>query len=186
MQAPSVVIVQFNEPVRSAIGTVYTARVCGEALADGTWQGWIEYLPADPAGDPVRTDRETTQPNRADLSYWASGLSIDYLESALERALEPEVVHSEPHIPPPQLPPPPRSRVAARAEPRAVLDPFAVYAQGENVLRRELSALSVDHLRNIIHAYDLDDATGETPSSQSQPELIARIMNAVKRSSGVL
>jgi len=185
MLAPSEVIVQFSEPVRSPIGTVYTARVCGEGFDDGTWQGWIEYLPVDPDGDPVRTDRETTQPNRADLSYWASGLSVEYLESALERALEPEVVRSEPYIPPPQLPPPPRSRVAARGEPRAVLDPFAVFVQGENVLRRELAALSVDHLRNIVHAYDLDDATGDPPSSQTQPELVARIMNAVKRSSGV-
>lgn len=181
----SEVIVQFNEAVESPGGTAYIARAVGQPVPGGTWHGWIEFLPVG-GGAAVRTDRETTQSNREDLSYWASGLSEEYLESALERALEPEVVRSEPDIPPPQLPPPPRSRVAAHGEPRAVLDPFAVYAQGENVLRRELAALSVDHLRNIIHAYDLDDATGETPSSQSQPELIARIMNAVNRSSGVL
>lgn len=177
------VIVQFNEAVESASGTMYIARACGQPVGN-TWQGWIEFLPVG-GGTPVRTDRETTQSNREDLSYWASGLSEEYLESALVRALEPEVVRSEPYIPPPQLPPPPQSRAAARGEPRAVLDPFAVYAQGENVLRKELSALSADHLRNIIRAYDLDDGRGEPPSSQSQPELAARIVNAVKGSAGV-
>jgi hypothetical protein len=37
-----------------------------------------------------------------------------------------------------------------------VLDPFEVYSQGERVLRQELSALAVDHLRAIVHAHGLD------------------------------
>ncbi|CAN5306291.1 hypothetical protein BH23GEM2_BH23GEM2_24230 [soil metagenome] len=178
----SEVIVQFNEAVESPTGGTYIPRAVGQPVRGGTWQGWIEFLPVG-GGAAVRTERETTQSNREDLSYWASGLSGEYLESALERALEPGPVHTEPEIPPPQLPPPPRSRVAARGEPRAVLDPFAVYAQGESILRKELAALSVDHLRNIIRAYELDDAQGETPSSQARAELVARIVRAVKGSS---
>lgn len=180
----SEVIVQFNEAVESPGGATYVARACGRPVGH-TWEGWVEFLPVE-GGAAVRTERETTQSNREDLSYWASGLSGEYLESALERALELPVIRSEPDIPPPQLPPPESGRRRPGAAPRAVLDPFSVYAQGENVLRRELAALSVDHLRNIIHAYDLDDAAGEPPSSQSQTELVARIMNAVKRSPGVL
>jgi hypothetical protein len=67
-----------------------------------------------------------------------------------------------------------------------VLDPFAVYAQGEDILRKELHALSADHLRGIIRAYDLDDAQGETPSTQTEPELISRIVSAVRRSHEVV
>jgi hypothetical protein len=41
-----------------------------------------------------------------------------------------------------------------------VLDPFEVYAQGENVLRQELSALDLDHLRAIVEAYGLEGGAG--------------------------
>jgi len=44
--------------------------------------------------------------------------------------------------------------------PRAVLDPFEVYAQGERVLRQELSALDIDHLHAIVRAYGLDGGVG--------------------------
>jgi hypothetical protein len=35
----------------------------------------------------MRTPRETEQPNREDLAYWATGLTQVYLEGALTRAL---------------------------------------------------------------------------------------------------
>ena len=38
------------------------------------WQGWIEFIPND-GGAPVRSRRETTQPNRTDTEYWATGLT---------------------------------------------------------------------------------------------------------------
>jgi hypothetical protein len=80
-----VVLVQFEDPVTTEDGRAYTARVCGRRAAENTWEGWIEF---DRAADPVRrTPRETTQPNRPDLEYWASGLTEAYLEGALERAL---------------------------------------------------------------------------------------------------
>ena len=37
----------------------------------------------------IRSGRETTQPNRQDTAYWATGLTPVYLEGALERALNP-------------------------------------------------------------------------------------------------
>jgi hypothetical protein len=46
--------------------------------------------------------------------------------------------------------------------PRAVLDPFVVFAQGERVLRQELSALDIDHLRDIIRAYGLEGGVAAT------------------------
>ena len=70
---------------RTRDGTVYEAHVRGAARSDGTWVGWLEFHPV--AGGPVlRTPRETSQPDRAALVYWAGGIEPSYLEGALERA----------------------------------------------------------------------------------------------------
>ena len=66
-------------------GHAYRARALGRAREDGTWIGWLEFRPTD-GGDPCHTDRETTQPNRLALRYWALGLDEVYLEGALVRA----------------------------------------------------------------------------------------------------
>ncbi|MGH7464730.1 MAG: hypothetical protein ACREK1_06110 [Longimicrobiales bacterium] len=82
-------LVQFEDAVTGEDGRSYIARVCGRQAADNMWEGWIEFDPG--GGAPVlRTPRETTQPNRTDLEYWATGLTVAYLEGALERAMNPE------------------------------------------------------------------------------------------------
>jgi hypothetical protein len=65
-------------------GMPYLARACGRRRDDGLWDGWIEFERAD--GIVVETERETTQPNRTDLLYWATGLTPVYLEGAFGRA----------------------------------------------------------------------------------------------------
>ena len=75
-------------------GALYEARAVGDDMPSGGWQGWIEFLPLA-GGPPVRTSRETTQPNRTDTEYWATGLTPVYLEGALNRALA---------LPPPPCP----------------------------------------------------------------------------------
>ena len=67
--------------------TVYAARVLGKDRRDGTWEAWIEFhtLPPQPV-IVLATERETTQPNRDALVYWATGLEPVYLEGALTRA----------------------------------------------------------------------------------------------------
>lgn len=63
----------------------YCAYVLGAARGDGTWAGWIEFVPED--GSPrLRTGQETSQPNRDALAYWATGLEDVYLDGALARA----------------------------------------------------------------------------------------------------
>jgi hypothetical protein len=64
----------------------YAARICGDERIDGTWEGWIEFRPTDPNHPILSTDRETSQPNRTALEYWADGLEPIYLEGALARA----------------------------------------------------------------------------------------------------
>jgi hypothetical protein len=64
-------------------GATYAIRVLGQARADGTWIGWLEF--AGPDG-VLRTGRETTQSNRDGVLYWATGLEPAYFQGAFERA----------------------------------------------------------------------------------------------------
>lgn len=84
------VFVEYRTRIVTDDGRAYLPRACGAAAPDGTgrWHGWIEFLPVD-GGPPVRTARETTQPNRAATEYWSTGLTQVYLSGALRRALNP-------------------------------------------------------------------------------------------------
>lgn len=177
------VLESFDRPVRGRNGRVYRARACGRATENGMWDGWIEFLPLD-GGTPLRTRRETTQPKRSDLAYWATGLSSTYLEGALERVLVPR---SAPSPRPLELPafegPAPEPEVAAQGvSPRAVLDPFVVYAEGSEILRDQLHALSASQLRNIVRAHGLG-SEDESLDLLGKPELAALILAAVARRS---
>lgn len=88
------VLVQFTTPVRTADGVLYMSRACGGIADDGLWNGWIEFT-SERTGDVIRSGRETTQPNRTDLLYWAEGLTEVYLEGALERALDTPAAQGE-------------------------------------------------------------------------------------------
>src|SRR6185436_5295141 len=146
-------LLRYQQPVGGPDGTLYEARACGSPMPGGTWQGWIEFVPTD-GSEPVRSPRETTQPNRLDVEYWATGLTAVYLEGALRRALaDPIVVVATP--PEPSMFPGPAPHRPVEASAESVLDPFSVYEKGEALLRRQLGALSAWHLVNIINAYGL-------------------------------
>jgi hypothetical protein len=68
-----------------ADGMRYIVRLYGHRRVDDTWIGWIEFEAAD-TGVTLRTGRETTQSNREQLTYWASGLEPTYFDGAFARA----------------------------------------------------------------------------------------------------
>lgn len=174
-------ILQFNEPLTGSDGKTYISRVCGRPALEGGWEGWIEFVPGD--GTPaLRSRRETRQPNRDDLVYWATGLTPVYLEGSLERTLNPPRIPEPVVLPEPFYdgPAPEPFRTPSVPEPRAVLDPFSVYAKGEALLRQELGALSAWHLRNIVRAYALSGASEAELERMSQAELIERIVLGVR------
>jgi hypothetical protein len=174
-------ILQFNDPLTGSDGKSYVARVCGRPAADGRWEGWIEFVPAD--GSPVlRSQRETGQSERDDLEYWATGLSRVYLEGSLERTLAPPRIFEPVPTPEPAFdgPAPHPPRIAHTPDTRAVLDPFSIYVKGEDLLRQELSALSVWHLKNISRAYRLLNLHEPEMDRLPQIELIERIVAAVR------
>ena len=143
------------------------------------WEGWVEFAAAD-GSDVRRTPRETTQPDRAAVEYWATGLSGTYLEGAMRRATEPPLRRRLTPKPSPFFEAPAPSIIAEEGvAARAVLDPFSVGAKGEELLRRELGSLASWHLRNIIRAYHLAD---ERPDLEpfTQAELIELIVAAVQ------
>ena len=130
------VLVQFTEPVVRSESEAYIARACGAEMPDGLWQGWIEFLPIDD-GEAVRSGRETTQPNRADTLYWATGLTPVYLEGALGRALKPLTRAVADPVPPPVFDAPSPEPLPA-FPPDSIMNPFSVYRKGELMLRRQL------------------------------------------------
>jgi hypothetical protein len=176
----SEVLLEFSRPIAAPDGKLYEARACGSVLSANTWQGWIEFIPVR-SGDPVRTARETTQPNRVDTEYWATGLTDVYLEGALKRALEPAAASVT-------LPPQPTvfSRPASSpvpsgdGAPTSILNPFSVYEKGEAMLRRRLAALSAWHLVNIAREYELTNLGVDTLNQMPANELIDVIVRGVR------
>ena len=61
-------------------------RIFGEERIDRTWEAWLEFHPPDISQPVLRTEQETSQPNRAAIEYWADGLEPIYLDGALARA----------------------------------------------------------------------------------------------------
>lgn len=177
------VFIQFETVVVDDEGTKYSAQACGAPMPDGLWEGWIEFVPLD-GGTPLQSPRETTQPNRRDAVYWATGLTPVYLAGSLERALD--AIAPKPHS---------SERLAYRSSPasvaersettgrsgRAILDPYAVYEKGEMLLRQELHAISTLHLVNIIRAYGLSDESDAALGQLSSEELVATIVAGVRR-----
>lgn len=83
-------ICEYSARFRDEDGTLYAVLAHGDLRSDGMWEGWLEFQPLDPVDGQVslRTGRETTQPNRDALVYWASGLEPIYFEGAFDRAGE--------------------------------------------------------------------------------------------------
>jgi hypothetical protein len=143
------------------------------------WEGWLEFTPAG-GGEPIVSGRETTQPNRLDTEYWATGLTPIYLEGALERALHPlskVVPVVEPTLSRPSShPAPPPAAPAAES----VLNPFSVVRKGEALLRRQLGALSGWHLVNIIVAHDLSQQDPAALAATPDDVLVELIVSEVR------
>jgi hypothetical protein len=78
---------QHGDRVQDTLGNLYDVFIYGAPRLDGTWEGWIEFVPVDPALSKRRTERETTQPDLAALEYWSTGLEPLYLAGAFERSL---------------------------------------------------------------------------------------------------
>lgn len=174
-------LLQYQYPVAAPDGTLYEARACGGPLRGEMWEGWIEFVPLA-GGEPVRSPQETTQPNRVDTVYWATGISAVYLEGALGRALT-KPATTTPLPPQPALFPGPAPSNVGHIDsvPSSVLNPFSVYDKGEPLLRKQLGALSTWHLVNIVLAYQLSNESADALNRLPAPALIEIIVSGVRK-----
>jgi hypothetical protein len=179
-KAMAEVLVDYENTIAGADGSRWAARACGRRGAINMWEGWIEFVPLDLDRKPIRSTRETTQPSREDLLYWATGLTPVYLRGALTRALEAPLTRPTPRRVRPHFEGPAPSIVEPPPLPRAhaTLDPFDVYAQGEDILIAQLDALDTSHLRDIARAYEL--MTDEQAAKASRLDLAGAIVNAAR------
>ena len=75
--------------VSDARGT-FQARALARLSADGRWEAWLEFVPADEDTSCVHaTPIETHQRDRVTAERWMSGLTRVYAEGALARAVPP-------------------------------------------------------------------------------------------------
>lgn len=88
---------QLSQTVSDDRGTFH-ARALARERNDGTWEGWLEFVPPENGGSRrYATPIETRQHDRVTLERWASGLTAVYADGALARARmqHPETAESE-------------------------------------------------------------------------------------------
>jgi hypothetical protein len=84
----SIQFVQQYPPIlNTSTGDQYVARAYADRQQGGLWEAWLVFFSLT-TGAVLATDRETTQGKLEHILYWASGLSLTYLQGALERALD--------------------------------------------------------------------------------------------------
>ena len=175
-------LIRFDTPVTHRGGRQYIAQACGRERDNGQWEAWLEFEDVE-TGEIVRSERETTQPNKKDAVYWATGLTPVYLEGALDRILHPPRVRPPEPVPPPHFDgPAPRAR-AKRPELSdrdPILNPFSVYEKNPDLLAQELTALRGRHLRQIIRDFDLVDERDVELEALTEPELGSLILKRVR------
>lgn len=173
------VLVTFMDLVLAGDGQEYVARACGAETENGRWQGWIEFT-NHRTGEILRSGRETTQPNRTDTLYWATGLTGVYLEGALDRALHPLVKSAARAAPSPAFDEPAPDVLPEPPAIDTILNPFSVYRKGETLLRSQLGALSAWHLVKIVRAHGLSDLSPGALNAMTAGDLIDLIVGAVR------
>lgn len=79
-------MMEFPNPVSDARGT-FRAWAMATECGDGTWEGWLEFVPTDRDTSLLYTTPiETRGHNRAARVEWVSGLTRVCAEAALSRA----------------------------------------------------------------------------------------------------
>ena len=164
----SEVLVEYDPIASDTDASRWKPRACGRRGVGHMWEGWIEFVPLGSGSKPVRSGRESTQPSRESLVYWATGLTPEYLRGALERA----------RFEPAPQPPPRRVAPLFDGPARPILDPFDVYTQGEDILIRQLDALDTARLRDIVRAYELISAN--EANTATRLDLATAIISAAR------
>jgi hypothetical protein len=173
------VLRSFEEEIRHPTG-MYHPRVVGRYAEDGMWEGWLEFVPVDDETRKVVVSAvESRQAERAQLVYWAQGLTPVYAEGALDRALHPISVRAKAVELPASDAPAARVVAVPYTGPRPILDPFEVGEKSLDVLTQELHALGRGRLLTIIAAYHMN-STNLDLAAMTDRDLIVLIVSRVE------
>jgi hypothetical protein len=93
----------FCGPIEDPRGPFH-GRVVGRQAGDGTWEGTLEFAPANDPESLFVTGVECRQQTREQLLRWASELAPVYTEGALQRAHLAALPSGAPHAPSPDRP----------------------------------------------------------------------------------
>jgi hypothetical protein len=164
----------------TSAGDAYRASAHGERQEDGRWSGYLVFTPVT-GGRSVMTARETTQSSFQALSYWARGISLVYLEGAIERALaeQPEVrferqladierLEADAALLADDLE---RAALAARAEARLAAEKRAEAERALAEARAETVDAEADPARAAAPSFKAGDSPRvDSPRSSSEPD----------------
>jgi hypothetical protein len=159
--------------IEAATGDEYFVNVAGEQLANGTWEGWLEFVPLTDAL-PIVTGAETQQHRRSDLEWWADRLSDVYLQGAFDRALGRRAGLPAPAV-----------ADAMLADPAGVPDPFELLEVGETELRTVLGGMTRATLLAVIQVHGLNPAE-RSLIRLTDRQLVTFIVTATKVQTGRL
>ena len=87
-------MMQLPETVSDERGTFHVLVMARERN-DGSWEGWLEFVPEDQDSCRYTTPIETRQHDRVTMERWASGLTVVYADGALARARTPHTTTAE-------------------------------------------------------------------------------------------
>jgi hypothetical protein len=173
------VIVDLPLRIVDGEGTEFYVSAAGRARADGSWEGWLEYVPTDDS-EPLLTPTETTQSNRRALQHWAEALTETYVQGAFRRAVAATSQESA-NISDAALPYAVRRHILdydiAAAE--GVPDPFELFAQGRDAMRLRLTALPRPMLLSVIAGFGLNPS-GKSLGWLTDRQLVIFIVTAVE------
>lgn len=197
------VLIVYDNPLEAPDRQIYRARVCARERDDSHWEGWLEFTPAT-EGDVLRTGRETTQPNRDDIRYWAKGLTVAYLEGALRRswdsahATRPVPMEPEPDVRPSFPGPAPAVARSVPAAPHTAPRPArpagqrsdapdlrALFLRGEEELRQKLRALSPERIAALVMEQRIELGRGAAIIGSRKSHAIDLIVESIRRDAAV-
>ena len=135
----------FGDAIEDHRGAFH-GRVVGRQAGDGSWEGWLEFAPANAPERLLVTAVESRQQTHLQLLRWASGLTPVYAEGALHRAHPAARASEAPQGPPPDRPSTDQERTDLRRRLRdliAALDRRVPYfdRDGEHHIVRDAAVL---------------------------------------------
>jgi hypothetical protein len=163
------VIAELDYRVRD-VDREYFVNVVGQQTATDRWEAWLEFVPLDDSG-VLTTPTETHQVMHADVVRWAGALTERFIQGALARAVAASKASGARPVATPLH--------VTDVPTVTAIDPFAIFALGDDALRLQLRSFTRTELLTIIDAHELNPAHLSL-ARLSDSQLVTFIVTAVE------